>query len=291
MMQHSMAKQIFNRSSPKTMHTAPITHTHIQIAIGRKTFDVSSKTLVKCNDEIFVELARLSSSCRPLNVYRWPEVQKCTHLLLYFYEWQLTEKYLRSNKTCTLFLAPFEITWLWKYEAKYIQKQQRKRPLHGTNEQQDEEKKPNGNKRERERLKETGRTRIPIHEVIMQFHRTNNNIIIPNTFPTIQFYFNCFIVRLGSPARFFSFFNRHYYSSSYSSCFASLSFANGVCVCERVWCVFFGLFFSTESANNSWKKRKRRKKAVKWRPGIWIGFFVRNSHKSTKKCNQFHADA
>lgn len=29
--------------------------------------------------------------------------------VLYFYEWQLTEKYLRSNKTCILFLAPFEI--------------------------------------------------------------------------------------------------------------------------------------------------------------------------------------
>lgn len=126
-------------------------------------------------------------------MYHWPGVYgNCIHLLLYFYEWQLTEKYLRSNKTCTLFLAQFEIHG-WKYEAKYSKSDRsvKGRKMNSVGEKETEKES------EREKVCENW-NRESIHEVIIQFHWTNNNIIIPNTFPTIQFYFNCFIVRLGS---------------------------------------------------------------------------------------------
>lgn len=78
--------------------------------------------------------------CLCIRIYGWVcLVSVYTHFVIHFYEWQLTEKYLRANKTCTLFLAPFEIYMTKKYDAKYSKrarktKQQQQQSMAGKNE-------------------------------------------------------------------------------------------------------------------------------------------------------------
>lgn len=152
--------------------------------------------------------------CLCIRIYGWVcLVSVYTHFVIHFYEWQLTEKYLRANKTCTLFLAPFEIYMTKKYDAKYSKrarktKQQQQQSMAGKNE--------TGVKSEEHQtvvheLKKKEIERERFHEVIIQF----DNIIIPKHIPLIQFYFSCFIIRLGF------YFAQHYYTCS--NCFAALS--------------------------------------------------------------------